>query len=405
MEVICFLQSPATGLSSPLCAYLVPTPFQSQHIIDLFPFEGCNFYFRIKLSSSALGIPNPSNDFVWLDIVPDLDRWMDWKKLAQYFPDNKIEVKVVADGVDFDDELEGPDGENYVAHLNESMLFVPPQVRQQREAISPKVVGTAPISSSSRGHSSFLGGFGSKNKSDSTSGPRDDSRENGSKDPSAANPAGINLKTVQKGATNLWKALKSTTEKLQGPAFSLFNAEQDSHISKKAQANLATLSQLFSTPYQDQNPQHGYIISKLWETTFPNELPPATSSGNELIASSPLWKTAGWQKDHPSHDLKISGLLALNALAYFGEVYREISQEMILANRSNTKQNYPYAIVGVNLTLLLADLFSLRDNEYVRVDDSFFLVPLCLRDLMSIDTTTSLPTIGASSMSPRPSMR
>lgn len=168
--------------------------------------------------------------------------------------------------------------------------------------------------------------------------------------------------------------MKSTTEKIQAQAIGgIFNFEANPTISKKAYTNLTTLSQLMSSTYQDKNPQHGYIVMKLWETTFPDESPPS-SNGSNLIAESPLWKIAGWQKEHPSHDLKISGLLALNALTYFGEVYKEISQRLIEENKSNTKNNYPYAIVGVNLTLLLADLFSIKDNEFLSKQAAYWAI-------------------------------
>ena len=39
------------------------------------------------------------------------------------------------------------------------------------------------------------------------------------------------------------------------------------------------------------------------------------------------------------------------------------SQERLNKNKANIKTNYPYAIVVINLTLLLADLLSLRDNK------------------------------------------
>lgn len=358
MEVVCHFQSPATGLTSPICSYFVPNDFTSQNIIELFPFEGCDFFFRIKISSSALGIPNPSNDFVWLDVTPDLDRSVNWSKANEYFPSGRIDVKVVAVDVEFDDEITGLGEQELSQYLDESRVFLPEDARQPRPAISVKEA-TAPsgsqasLASVASSAASFVSSFiPQSSKSDAAS----------SASTTSTAPV-INLKSVQKGASNLWNVLKSTTEKIQSQGIGgIFNVEANPTISKKAYTNLTTLSQLMSSTYQDKNPQHGYIIMKLWETTFPNDVIPSSTG---LIAESPLWKSCGWQKEHPSHDLKISGLLALNSLTYFGEVYREISQQMIKENRENTKQNYPYAIVGVNLTLLLADLFAVKDNEFL----------------------------------------
>lgn len=330
--------------------------------MELFPYEGCNFIFRIKMSSAALGIPNPSNDHVWLDLTADVDKSINWEKVNDYFPGGKVDVKVVAVDADVDDEFEGFG--DYESFLNESMTFMTPQNRPSRPEISPREAtasskNTSSFTSVATSAASYVSAFipqSSKSNVDTESSST-----------SSSTSSAINLKSVQKGASSLWNALKSTTEKIQSQGLGgIFNVDANPTISKKAYANLTTLAQLMATSYQDSNPQHGYIIMKLWETTFPDELPPPShGSDGGLMAESPLWKTCGWQKDHPVHDLKISGLLALNTLSYFGEVYKEISQDMIGSNRSNTKQNYPYAIVGVNLTLLLADLFSLKDNEFL----------------------------------------
>lgn len=42
-------------------------------------------------------------------------------------------------------------------------------------------------------------------------------------------------------------------------------------------------------------------------------------------------------------------------------------QEMVVANKENIKTNYPFAIVCVNLTLLLIDALSVRDSKYLSV--------------------------------------
>jgi ELMO/CED-12 family len=42
------------------------------------------------------------------------------------------------------------------------------------------------------------------------------------------------------------------------------------------------------------------------------------------------------------------------------------AQAMLNANKLNTKTNYPFAIVGINITLLLAELLNLRDQRYER---------------------------------------
>jgi hypothetical protein len=48
-------------------------------------------------------------------------------------------------------------------------------------------------------------------------------------------------------------------------------------------------------------------------------------------------------------------------LINLNETYPERSKAMIEANKNSTKNNYPYAIVGVNLTLLMVDVVRLRE--------------------------------------------
>ena len=60
-------------------------------------------------------------------------------------------------------------------------------------------------------------------------------------------------------------------------------------------------------------------------------------------------------------DFRSSGLLALYCLINLNETYPERSKAMIEANKNSTKNNYPYAILGVNLTLLMVDVVRLRE--------------------------------------------
>lgn len=49
---------------------------------------------------------------------------------------------------------------------------------------------------------------------------------------------------------------------------------------------------------------------------------------------------------------------------------------MLIANKDNIKTNYPFAIVCVNLTLLLIDALSVRDSKYLSVQGIPLLIPL-----------------------------
>jgi len=45
---------------------------------------------------------------------------------------------------------------------------------------------------------------------------------------------------------------------------------------------------------------------------------------------------------------------------------------MIETNMSNTKSNYPFAIVGINLTLLMIEVLHIRDQQFATVATCFW---------------------------------
>jgi hypothetical protein len=45
---------------------------------------------------------------------------------------------------------------------------------------------------------------------------------------------------------------------------------------------------------------------------------------------------------------------------------------MLTRNKANIKANYPFAIVGINITLLLGELLSLRDHKYLSAQSGYW---------------------------------
>lgn len=338
VEVKCSYQSLRGFSSGPFCSYLVPNPFQSQNVIDLFPFEGANFHFRVKVPGFMLDL---DESFVWMDIVSDLDFMLDWNVIIA--ESNFIEVRILVLDAAFDEDVEFFDYESYQTHVNECMAFLPVEERGQHSQVAQK---RAPPSKYQLSNQQSFSEARNLSQSSQLAVPL-----------AGSGKPLLDLKNVQKGATNLWKAFKATAEKIP-MGFYIENTS----LSSAASANLTELSTLLMTTYQDDNQQHGSIMVKLWEVTFPDKDFPEPISGGQFLEANE-WKQCGWQKTHPSHDLKSSGLLALRSLVYFGERYGTVSQKMINANRANTKRYYPFAIVAVNLTLLLGEIFSLRDKE------------------------------------------
>jgi hypothetical protein len=88
-----------------------------------------------------------------------------------------------------------------------------------------------------------------------------------------------------------------------------------------------------------------------------------TRAGYLFEADSPRWKTAGFQKTNPTQDLKGSGVLSLKAMLYMGRQYPDKTQQMLLRNTANVKTNYPFAVVGINMTILLCDILGIREKR------------------------------------------
>jgi hypothetical protein len=81
------------------------------------------------------------------------------------------------------------------------------------------------------------------------------------------------------------------------------------------------------------------------------------------MRESVKWKEAGWQKADPTLDTKNTGMLALRCMRYLGQTYPDETQRMVTTQRENIKTHYPFAVVGINLTLLLVDILGIKDKR------------------------------------------
>ena len=59
-------------------------------------------------------------------------------------------------------------------------------------------------------------------------------------------------------------------------------------------------------------------------------------------------------------------------MVYMGQTYPGKFQTMLINNRENVKAKYPFAIVAVNVTLLLSELFNIRDQKYFGVQANYW---------------------------------
>lgn len=316
---------------------LCESPLTLRKLQNIFPFEGV-FHFRIKVSSRKYGFKDC--DFLWLDIV-GLDNIIECE-------DNVVQIQALAVSVP-----EGADENDYEDYIEEVSRYVPAERQPASEPRPPKRSTLNIDEQNVSNSSSFFKPTGEANAASTGSKPVSALKSIASTVKSSTQNINLNLNlnTVKSGASSIWNKVKATAAQLQQQAA---NVSTDAATAKLANEMLALLAKDVNTTYSDASQFHVQVLERLWNVQFP---------GQPFERLSATWKLAGWQKEDPVADLKNSGLLALHSMIYLGETYPEAAQQMLQSNQANKKNNYPFAIVGVNLTLLLAELFKLRDLQ------------------------------------------
>jgi hypothetical protein len=149
-------------------------------------------------------------------------------------------------------------------------------------------------------------------------------------------------------------------------------------LTDEAEELLSNLSDKLSSRYDDNDPEHLALLSGLWTGLF---------AGSPFERNSIRWKEAGFQGPDPVKDLKQSGILALECMLYMSKNYTQRTQTMLNTQKPNAATNYPFAIVGVNTTLLLATIISLKDQRYLSAQAcywKFFEAPEAFYELFVV---------------------
>jgi hypothetical protein len=327
MEVRCWFKISPFKLSY-VCCYTIP--LDSNNIIDkvknIFPFEG-SFNFQLKVWAEDLSLNN--EEFVWVNAEAMLDDDVIEMISTQSCLDVLISPKSDCDT--FLDVIWHTipivDNGNWVEDTQSTLCGISKHIQSNNSSSNDKM------------------GKSSMNKLESHTSLHSEQSSS------------MNLKIVKNGAVNLWKTItKATAEKNQ-----IHNIEIS--VSNNAIETLGSLSNMVNSTFNYDNPDHQGLLQNLWNI----QILPLTNkpTGNSVAyLKSTEWKLAGWQ--NPSNiciDLKTSGLLSIHSMIYFGQTYRSNSLSMLEANQQNSKYLYPYAIVAINLTLLLVDVFHLRDKK------------------------------------------
>ncbi len=375
----CYLQNYSTAKNSILCNYYIPIPQKNsvnqwiQTIYDYFPYENDYFYFRIKIIGQRLGWKG-DNNYYWLDFSSISNDDASFATLVEDIHSIDLQVTLLdatgSEDIDYETVIIPEKYEEYLESVGtDESIFqreeisspvskpltvqVPPRYSDRPPAYQTTAATTSPLGHSrpeddERSSYADYGGSSTQPKPSSAS--------------SSSAASAININVMKKGVTSLWKTVKATADKLQS---TVINATSGTLISQATQENLHHLSELVMNDFDYQNPFHLHLLQDLWKYSIQplvsEEFP--RSADADSAYSSIHWKQAGWQNPNIVKDLKTTGLLAIQSTVYFSQQHSSIAIKILQENRANVKTNYPFAIVAINLTLLLIELFSLRDEK------------------------------------------
>lgn len=296
--------------SGSACYLHIEAPVTINKVDDSFPFEG-KFHYRAKVPGRELGLRDV--DYVWMDIID--------RNMPLMFSNDLIELRVLP----LEIPTEPVEDSAAIEHIEKILEHVPKDrpIAQREEPYRDYIQQPNQQQRSANKPAQSFGNF--------------------AKSLNKALPSQIS--NVKDSANSIWKAMKSK-------AVNFLSNEAD--IPKENAYVLAELAGKATTSFSDYEESHAMILERLWNNLFP---------GQEYQRDNVGWKQAGFQKSDPVADLKNSGILALCSMVTFIEMYTDRARSMIEKNKINTKTNYPFAIVGINLTLLLIELFCLRNSK------------------------------------------
>ena len=311
------------------CSFYAPSPVTMAALHSLFPFEG-EFRFRLKLRGDLVGL---GEEFVWLDLNDT-----NIVEFSSSMSDEEIDIQAVVVSLPPGSE----EDLSYEHYLDDMESQFAGYSQPNRHPVAEKEVDN-----NDNNRNKLRVTQGKEMLKMISKGVRQGAKS------VVANSKTINVGAVQKGAASIW----STVRKIQQ------SMSSNEPLSDRAEENLSHLSDDVSATFAENDPVHMSLLSNLWEVLFPRE--------GTFQRTSPIWRDAGFQKVDPISDLKASGVLSIRAMTYLGVKYPLKAQSMLCNNKVNTKTNYPFAIVGINITLLLAELLNLRDQRYSMLSVNF----------------------------------
>lgn len=334
------------------CSAVCERPVTVHDIKNKFAFEG-EYMFRARVLSNVLGCGN--DGYVWLDLQHEAD--------AKYINDsisnqNRVEIHALLLSIPHSIEI-------YVDNASSTNSGYDEYFSNMNDIVGNGVTmasSSSPSSSNSHSLSKSGAKFFHNVVQSANSGVHSiaNSVKTSSKNLHLAD--NVNVQSVSKGMNSLWNSVKSvaTTAATQIQQ-NLATLTESSTLTDEIGEYFGDLSDDVSAPFNAQDPRHMALLQDLWKAMCA-----ASSESNDrptsLERESLKWKDMGFQTKDPVADLKSSGVLALRTLEFMLRKHKAISSRLISQNKANLPTNYPFAIVGVNLTLLLADILKLKQN-------------------------------------------
>ncbi|XP_058078902.1 uncharacterized protein LOC131227174 [Magnolia sinica] len=127
-------------------------------------------------------------------------------------------------------------------------------------------------------------------------------------------------------------------------------------LSPLQEERLRNLQQRLEVPFDGTHLEHQDALRQLWRLAYPDrELPSLKSE---------LWKEMGWQGPDPSTDFRGGGFISLENLIFFAKKYPDWFQRLLHKQEGRRAEwEYPFAIAGINISFVLAQMLDLQSGR------------------------------------------
>lgn len=127
-------------------------------------------------------------------------------------------------------------------------------------------------------------------------------------------------------------------------------------LSLLQEERLRNIKRRIEIPFDGSRMEHQDALRQLWRLAYPQrELPPLKSE---------LWKEMGWQGTDPSTDFRGGGYVSLENLIFFAKTYPESFQRLLhKQDGTRAEWEYPFAVAGINISFMLAQMLDLQSGK------------------------------------------